>query len=100
MKTWYAARVRFESTVGDGPNPRPLYEESIRIILGESIEDATARAEAIGRAAEHEYPNEAGEVVRWVFASVLEVQDLCESELQDGMEVFSTLFRGDEGQEV
>lgn len=38
------------------------------------------------------YENEDGETVEWQFLRVLEVQDLCEEELEDGTEVFSRLF--------
>lgn len=78
------------------PGDDPLREESIRILLSDGDEAAWIRAKEIGRAAEHEYVNEAGEMIRWNFVEVLEVQDLCESNLTDGMEVFSRLFhKGD-----
>ena len=96
MKSWYSAKLVFESTINGVKEPNFLCEESIRVLLADSEEDARTRAEQIGRAAEHDYMNEAGESVRWQFVSVLEVQDLSETDLQDGTEVFSKLFRQDD----
>jgi hypothetical protein len=93
MKSWHAAKILFEARVDGRASADALREESIRVFLSEGLDLARARAEELGRAAEHEYKNEYGELVRWTFVSVLEVQDLCAFELQDGAEVFSVLFR-------
>ena len=97
MANWYSAKLLFRSTVDGATMAEPLCEESVRILRAETEEAAVARAAEIGRSAEHEYVNERGEVVGWWFAEVLEVQDLCINELQDGAEVFSRLFRGATG---
>jgi hypothetical protein len=93
MKTWFAAKLLFESRIDGALLEQPLCEESIRVLLCDTEAAARARAEEVGHGAEHEYVNEAGETVRWRFVSVLEVQDLGELALEDGTEVFSTLFR-------
>jgi hypothetical protein len=93
MKSWHAAKILFEARVDGRSSADALREESIRIFLSEGLDRARNRAEELGRAAEHEYRNEYGELVRWTFVSVLDVQDLCAFELQDGAEVFSVLFR-------
>jgi hypothetical protein len=87
---WFAVKLLFESTVRheDG---RIMQEESIRLIQASDETQARSKAPDLGASAEHEYPNELGETVRWQFAGVLEVQDLCEDNVFDGMEVFSTL---------
>lgn len=65
----------------------------MRLVLAESDADAADRGERIGREAEHSYPNELGQSVTWHFDSIVEVVDLCEIELKDGVEVWSRLFR-------
>jgi len=97
MNTWYAAKLLFESSVDDGSKESPLLEESTRVLLADSVETAEAKALAIGHAAEHSYLNESGQSVKWAFVSILELQDLCETELLDGTEVFSRLYRRDSG---
>ncbi len=93
MKSWHAAKILFEARVDGRSSADALREESIRVFLSEGLDRARHRAEELGRGAEHEYKNEYGELVRWTFVSVLDVQDLCAFELQDGAEVFSVLFR-------
>ena len=68
-----------------------LKEESIRLIDATCAEEAMSKAIAVGEAAQHEYENDAGQTVKWQFINVAEVQDLCESEVYDGMEVYSFL---------
>ena len=93
MKQWHSAKLLFEARI-DGAIPADgLREESIRILQATSNEEALRRAEQLGRAAEHEYSNEAGQLARWCFVGVLEVQSLDESVIVDGTEVFSTLTR-------
>src|SRR5436305_1855214 len=87
---WYAAKLLYESTGGD-QDGRVLQEESIRLIQATDEAEALTKAKRIGALDEHEYPNEEGETVVWRFVSALEIQDLCEESLFDGMEVFSTL---------
>jgi hypothetical protein len=93
MKSWHAAKILFEARVDGRTSADALREESIRVFLSDGLDRARWRAEELGRAAEHEYQNEYGELVRWTFVTVLDVQDLCAFELQDGAEVFSVLFR-------
>jgi hypothetical protein len=87
---WFAAKLLFESSVREDDG-RVLQEESVRLIQADDEAQAHSKATNLGPSEEHEYSNEQGETVRWQFVSVLEVQDLCENYVFDGMEVFSTL---------
>ncbi len=87
---WYAAKLLFESSVPD-EHGRLLQEESIRLIEANDETEANAKAIALGNSEQHEYANPYGQTVRWRFVSVLEIQDLCEASLFDGMEVFSVM---------
>jgi hypothetical protein len=87
---WFAAKLLFESSIrhDDG---RMLQEESIRLIQANDEAEARSKAASLGVAEQHNYPNACGENVNWQFVSILELQDLCEANLVDGMEVFSTM---------
>src|SRR5438045_2480550 len=87
---WYSARLMFESDRADLDGPR-LQEVSIRLIEAENEAEAMSKAVALGKREQHEYRNEAGEIVHWRFIEVLEIQDLCEAEVYDGMEVYSRM---------
>jgi len=87
---WFAAKLLFET---DAPHDdgRVLQEESIRLIQANDESQAHSKATHLGISEQHQYPNDQGEIVAWRFVSILEIQDLCEDNLFDGMEVFSTL---------
>lgn len=93
MSAWYSTKILFKSEViGENPPPH-CYEESIRVFLAVDDAEAEDKAREIGEGNEHKYRNENGEEVNWRFVKVIEVQSLCENEITDGMEVFSTLSR-------
>jgi hypothetical protein len=87
---WFAAKILFESSIrhDDG---RVFQEQSIRLIQASDESEARAKAAIVGVSEQHNYPNTCSENVNWQFVSVLEVQDLCEAEIVDGMEAFSTM---------
>jgi len=93
---WYSVRFLFESKVSDSKEADPLCEQSIRIFSAKSEEEVLEKANRFGAGEEHGYLNENGDKVEWAFVRILEIQDLCESEIVDGLEVFSRLYRKDE----
>jgi len=95
MKSWYSAKLLFQSTINDASLGHPLCEESIRILLADTEEEARARAQRVGVAAQHEYQNEQNETVKWEFVSVVDIQEIDENSLVDGAEIYSELCRKD-----
>ncbi len=88
---WYSAKILMvsrETSSGE----IGLYEETIHLMVGKDIAEVQEKAAALGLRLQHSYYNESGREVAWRFEAVLEVYDLCEAELHDGVEVFSTLF--------
>jgi hypothetical protein len=88
---WYSAMIIYETEFEGPTDPSPLREESIRVVRADSDTIAWKRAEEVGRQNERSYKNKEGELVSWKFVRVAEVQDLCEEELTDGVEVFSRM---------
>lgn len=87
---WYGAKLLFESSIPDEQG-RLLQEESIRLIEAVDESEANAKAVALGNSEQHEYGNAFSETVRWRFVSLLEIQNLCEADVSDGVEVFSQM---------
>ena len=91
---WYAAKIKFKCEVDDNVHElNDLYEDSIRIYRAINLDDALKKSEVVGRDVEHCYLNEDGNQVKWKFEKVVEVQSTEETDLEDGMEVFSTMYR-------
>ena len=89
---WYSARLVFETNSHED-SKEVLREDSIRLINASSIDEAISKANVLGTIEQTEYYNNQNEIVRWRFVQVLDVQDLCEAEISDGMEVYSYLLR-------
>lgn len=70
----YAARMLHVCVVNDGkPRRRNLCDETVKLLRASSDEEAWKQALKLGRAAQHEYRNSRGELVRWIFAEVAEI---------------------------
>jgi hypothetical protein len=93
MSGWYSVCMLFESEVDDQSSEEPLCEESIRLIKAADVDAARVIADSLGAELEHAYFNPDGKTVRWVFRGIVELQDLCESEIVSGTEVFSRMFK-------
>lgn len=89
---WYIAKVVFNIVSGDG-NHTPQFDEQYRLIEATSREQAFDKATAIGRNEEELMMNVDNELVRWDFVNVSELYPI--HELQDGMELFSSIQEED-----
>ncbi len=89
---WFSARILSRAEVEDSRTEAPLCEESIRLI--DAPDEASARlvAEELGLSEEHSYHNAEGHLVRWVFAGVLDLQELTPEQPGHGAEVYSRLL--------
>jgi hypothetical protein len=88
----FVAVILSEAT-SDAPGHRPLYEESFVLVRAASVEEASERAEELGRGEQTEYLNEAGETIRWSLKHVVDVSDVVDDELGDGATVYARHFR-------
>ena len=87
------SRSLFEAEVEGRGSDDPLCEESIRLVEADDGDNAQRRAAEIGVQAQHEYVNGEGQMVRWCFRGIIEIQDLCEAKITHGVEVFSKMLR-------
>ena len=71
----------------------PLREWAMHVLFATDEADARTRGEALGKAHETSYKNREGEAVRNIFMAVVQVQQLLDVSLFDGLEVASWMFR-------
>lgn len=90
-ESWFSAALSFECSIEGDPDADRLSDLSIRVVRAASEEEALHKAEAFGQESAHSYRNADNEKVVWSFVEVLEVQELFDSELTDGVEVYSRL---------
>jgi hypothetical protein len=85
---WFSTRVRLVSRLGEDRFTH--WMDCVHVFLASDWDDAFHRALELGRSHEEEYPNEAGDSVRWVLAEVISL-DRVRSESLDGAEVYSKI---------
>lgn len=91
----FAVSLTFLLKVEAQDAPEPSRELAIHLVFAENEGEARAKGVEIGRARETTYLNAGGETVRDTFQGVVEVQQLLDDHLFDGMEVSSWLYQGD-----
>ena len=89
----YAVSLLFSLEVQAPNAPEPLRELAIHVLSAADENEAEAKGRVIGRKRENSYRNTQEEVVRDIFQAVVEVQELIDDRLFDGMEVASRMFR-------
>mgnify|MGYP003477929136 FL=1 len=97
---WYSVEALFRCDVQDESDDI-LYDKKIFLINvnGDELR-ASKKAKKQAQSFENVYKNSEGGDVSWQFVKILEVQNLCEEEIYDGMEVFSRLMWEGEAQEI
>ena len=91
----FAVSLTFLLKVDAEDAPNPTRELAIHVLFADGEINARTKGADIGRARETAYLNANGEVVRHTFQKVVEVQQLLDKQLFDGMEVSSWLYEGD-----
>jgi hypothetical protein len=88
---WFSVMAIYECKVENTPDALPLSDRSIFLINVEKGTSPERKAYKIGKQRETSYKNSEGSDVEWHLAEIVEIQDLCEETLYDGVEVFSHL---------
>ena len=95
----YVAIIIFE-TSSPSPDYRTLYEEEISLIEASSEEQAREKALAHGKAQETTYQNQYGETLTVTFKTLVDVQQVLDSDFKDGSLIYARHFRDYESYEA
>jgi hypothetical protein len=97
---WFGASLLYRSSEPLDERGTHLYEE--RIILLEAIDEGEAwkKANERGPLLEEEYTNAEGRRVTWAFERAIEVKEIIEDQLGDGVEVFNRFLSEDEARNL
>jgi hypothetical protein len=85
---WYIAKIVFNIVSENTPH-NPQFDEQIRLIAGESNEDAFLKAYALGIREEESFLNNNQNKVTWEFINVAEIIPV--KNLEDGAELYSCI---------
>ncbi len=92
---WYITKIVFAISP-ENTNEMKQFDEQLRLVNGDSKEEAFMKARTIGLAEEDTFYNDKMKKVKWVFINVSEVIPL--RSLEDGTEVYSRIHETEEGQ--
>jgi hypothetical protein len=88
---WYSVEALFRCNVHNELDDI-LFERKIFLINVDDKDNVAEKATQISISFETKYKNSDGNDVFWQFIKVLDVQDISEDEIHDGIEVFSRLI--------
>ena len=97
---WYVAVLIVEIGVHGQRERRPLFDRQIRLVTAASHEQAYKKALRLGREENRSYLNPKGDIVRWKFVGLADLDLMRGGKLTDGVEVYSGRERGNPHRDV
>jgi len=98
MKTpsqrWFVAVLIVKVFVIGKSEKRPLFDRQFRLLRAASVEQAYRKALKLGEDAGFSYKNPNGDLVRWKFVGLADLDSIDAVKIEDGMEVYSSVRRG------
>lgn len=90
---WYITKLVFNIDIENGKN-NAQFDEQLRMIKAESIDEAFFKARALGKSEEAMFVNTNKKLVNWKFIDVSEIQLV--NELSDGAEIYTSTHETEE----
>jgi hypothetical protein len=93
---WYIAKIVFNIVTGSVVK-KSQFEEQLRLVEAESIEEAFLKAKTIGIGEEEILVQREGQFIKWEFVDVADLLPL--GPLQSGTEIYSQIHEIEESQQ-
>jgi hypothetical protein len=93
--SWFLAKIVFRIVCGDGDHT-PQFDEQLRLIYADSMEEAFLKAGKTGKQGEETFYNKKQQLVQWRFINVSEIYKI--SKLIDGAELYSRIEEKDDAE--
>jgi hypothetical protein len=90
---WYISKIVFRIST-ENTVQKPQFDEQLRLISADSVEEAFLKARTIGLQGEDAFPNGTKNTVKWEFINVSDVVPV--TKLEDGMEIYSHIHETEE----
>src|SRR5690606_7053715 len=92
IMNWYIAKIIFG--ISSGSNRLNQFDEQLRLIHADSLEEAFLKAKMIGLSEEDSFLNDKNNMVKWEFINVEDL--LSVKNLEDGVELYSRIYEMEE----
>ena len=86
-KTWYSVTANYKAVHLDKPRRRNLWEQTIFLVMAATEEEAQQVGYDVAKSKEHQYLSVSGGQVLWQLIEVVDVKEIIDQELKQGMEV-------------
>jgi hypothetical protein len=86
-KNWYSVTANYKAVHLDRPRRRNLWEQTIFLVTAATEEQAQQAGYEVAKSKEHQYLSVSGGKVSWQLIEVVDVKELIDHELKQGMEV-------------
>jgi hypothetical protein len=93
IMNWYISKIVFSITA-ENTQHKPQFDEQLRLIKADSLEEAFIKARKLGLSEEDTFLNDKKNKVKWEFINVAEIVPL--KTLEDGMELYSNIHETEE----
>jgi hypothetical protein len=90
---WYITKIVF-NIVAENTSHKPQFDEQLRLISADTMEEAFQKAHALGIREEDSFLNANHNKVKWEFINVSEVVPV--RKLEDGVEIYSKIHEPEE----
>src|SRR5262249_50803022 len=91
-REWYWVAALYKAVHVGVPRKRHLWERTVFLVQATSDAEAAQTAERVAREKEHEYVAAAGDLIRWTFQYIEDIQSLLDEAFEEGTEVYWTCF--------
>jgi hypothetical protein len=96
LPKWFIAKIVFNIVTGSN-RTKSQFEEQLRLVEAESIEEALLKARAIGIGEEEDFVNDDGRLTKWEFVDVAELLPI--ASLNSGVEIYSQIHETEESRQ-
>ncbi len=90
---WFISKIVFNIS-SENTAHTPQFDEQLRLIAAENIEEAFIKARTLGLKEEDTFFNDQRNRVKWEFVNVAEIVPL--GKLEDGVELYSSIHETEE----
>jgi len=97
---WWAVRMLFEYVHPGKASEDAVFEEQVRLVRARTEDEAAAKGAEIGRREFLAYRNVANAEVEFTFREILDVVELLDHVMKDGVEVYYHFLRWEDVQQV
>jgi hypothetical protein len=91
--SWFIAKLVFNISTAQ-QNHKPQFDEQLRLICAENLEEAFLKARKLGLGDEESFLNDTEHRVKWEFINVAEILPI--QSLEDGIELYSQVHETEE----